>query len=231
MSTDDPDFHRRRDEARKMISGIDRNSGEGPADRKQFFDAVYERAGGDAAVVPWADLAPKPEIAAWLSRNPGEGRSAVDIACGLGDNAEALAAAGYRTTAFDLSDTAVRWARQRFAQSVVDYRVADLLSPPEGWAGGFDLVNECYTIQSVPIAMREQMTRAVAALVRPGGTLLVYTRIRPEGSEAEGPPWPLSPSEAVRLRDHGLALVSEERFELTRQGRAIPHLFAVWRRA
>jgi SAM-dependent methyltransferase len=230
QTPDDPEFRRRREEMRKAVNALDHDGGEGAADRRQFFDAVYEMAGGDAAGVPWADLAPKPQLADWLTRNPGEGRAAIDIACGLGDNAEALAAAGYRTTAFDLAETAIGWARQRFPDSPVDYRVADMLNPPDGWTGGFDLVNECYTIQSVPLAMRETMTRGVAALVKPGGTLLVYARTRPEGSEPEGPPWPLSPAEASRFAELGLTLMSEETFDIMRSDKTIPHVFAVWQR-
>lgn len=230
QTPDDPEFRRRREEMRKAVNALDHDGGEAAADRGKFFDAVYDMAGGDAAGVPWADLAPKPQLADWLRHNPGEGRSAIDIACGLGDNAEALAAAGYETTAFDLAETAIEWARKRFPESPVDYRLADMLNPPEGWAGGFDLVNECYTIQSVPPAMRETMTRGVAALVKPGGTLLVYARMRPEDSVAEGPPWPLTPSESRRFAELGLTLVSEETFDIVRADKSIPHVFAVWRK-
>lgn len=230
QTPDDPEFLRRREEMRKALHARGGEGGGGEADRRSFFETVYEMASGDAAGIPWADLAPKPHIDAWLARNPGEGRTALDIACGLGDHAEALAAAGYRTTAFDLAGTAVAWARRRFPQSSVDYRVADLLNPPEGWIAGFDLVNECYTIQSVPPAVHETMIRSVAALVRPGGILLVYARARPEGSEAEGPPWPLMPSETDRFADLGFGLVSEERSEVARPDKVIPHVFAVWRK-
>lgn len=228
---DDPDFLRRREEMRKVVNALDKEGGEAAGDRHLFFDSVYDMAHGDAAGVPWADLAPKPQLVRWLSHNPGGGRTAIDVACGLGDNAEAIAGAGYRTTAFDLSETAVDWARRRFPGDRVDYRIADLLNPPEGWTGGFDLVHECYTIQAVPLPMREAVTRAIAALMKPGGTLLVYARTRPEGSQAEGPPWPLSPSEANRFGALGLTLESEEKFDVARADRTIPHVFAVWRKA
>jgi len=234
MSNDpDPDrseFERRREETRRKLAAFDRTGAAEPADHKRFFDHVYQEAAGDAAGVPWADLSPKRQIVDWLVRNPGTGLTALDIACGLGDNAEAMAGAGYRTVAFDLSPHAVEWARKRFPDSKVDYRVANLLEPPPDWSGGFDLVNECYTIQSVPVDMRARMTRAVASLVKPGGRLLVYARTRLEGSEADGPPWPLSPSEVDAFRELGLAPVSEERFELARGDRIMPHVFAVWRR-
>lgn len=229
MTSDSSDEFRARREAMKArIEPLDRDAGGTVADRKAFFDQVYAMAGGDEAAVPWADLKPKDKLAGWLAAHPGHGRTAVDIACGLGDNAEALAAAGYATTAFDLSEKAVDWARRRFPDTRVDYRAANLLTPPQDWIGGFDLVHECYTIQSVPPAMHRDFSRAVAALVRPGGRLLVYTRLRPEGSEHEGPPWPLMPSETDVFGEFGLVAESRERFDVVRPDRAIAHEFSVW---
>lgn len=231
MSGADEDFLARREAARRVIDALDAGAiGDAPA-RAGFFNAVYRQADGDPAFIPWADLKPKRQLAEWLGAHPGEGRSAIDVACGLGDNAEALAAAGYRTTAFDLSADAIDWARRRFPQSAVDYRVADLLGLPPQWAGAFDLVNECYTLQSVPPALLDRMARAIAGLVAPAGTLLVYTRIRPEEAEADGPPWPLRPSDAMRFAALGFEMVERETFEIVRGDRRVPIWFCEWRRA
>ena len=190
MSRDEKDenFQARREAARDAVNAIDSNIRRGAPERDAFFDAVYEQAHGDPAFVPWADLAPKPQLVQWLEKHPGEGKRAIDIACGLGDNAEALAGAGYETTAFDLASDAIEWAKRRFPETTVNYRVANLLEPPADWQGGFDLVNECYTLQSVPPEMLDAMIPATANLVAPGGTLLVYTRVRSDGAQADGPP-------------------------------------------
>ena len=231
MSSDSPDDFRSRREAMKArIDPLDRDAGATVSERKAFFDQVYAMAGGDEAAVPWADLKPKDKLLEWLAAHPGDGRTAIDIACGLGDNAEALAAAGYATTAFDLSEKAVEWARRRFPGSAVDYQTANLLSPPPEWIAGFDLVHECYTIQSVPPAMQQAFSQAVAALVRPGGRLLVYTRLRPEGSAHEGPPWPLMPSEIAAFDRLGLIREDELPFEIERHGRTVPHIRVIFRR-
>ena len=55
------------------------------------------------------------------------------VACGLGDDAEALAAAGWRVTAFDISPAAIAWCRERFPASPVDYQVQDLSAVPSSW--------------------------------------------------------------------------------------------------
>lgn len=222
----DEEERRRRAALTARVDAIDRKA----PSRAAFFDAVYRSAGADAGLVPWADQKPKERLAAWLAGNPGAGRAAIDVACGLGDNAEALAEAGWRTTAFDLSERAVAWARERFPGSTVDYRVADLMALPAPWTGAFDLVHECYTIQSVPGEMRAAFIAAIAGLVAPGGTLLVYARTRPGEEPGAGPPWPLSPSETAAFAGHGLTLAREERFTVNRPDRVIPHLFAVWQR-
>lgn len=230
MSGGDDDFMRRREAARGIVNALDRDRVRDAPERAEFFNAVYERAEGDAAFVPWADLEPKPQLLQWLADHPGEGRRAIDIACGLGDNAEALATAGYRTTAFDLAVGAVEWARRRFPRSAVDYRVADLLDPPADWIGAFDLVHECYTLQSVPPQMLDRLAPAIAGLVAPGGTLLVYTRIRPDDTEVDGPPWPLREADAMRFAGLGLELVRRDAFDNRRGERVIPHWFCEWRR-
>jgi len=224
------EFSARREAMKAQINALDKDQVGTVPERKQFFESVYDMADGDEAAVPWADLKPKPQLSAWLAANPGGGARAIDIACGLGDNAEALAAAGYATTAFDLSQKAVDWAKRRFPESKVDYCAANLMEPPSGWTGSFDLVHECYTIQSVPPSMHADFSRAIAALVAPGGRLLVYTRLRAENSAVEGPPWPLMPSESGIFRTLGFVPESRSQFDLERPDRIIPHEFSVWRK-
>ena len=230
MSNDeDPaDFAARREALKKRINPLDRQLLADNPDRTSFFEQVYDMADNDAAAVPWADLAPKDEIADWLTDNAGNGRTALDIACGLGDHAEAMAASGYETAAFDLSEKAIGWAQSRFPDSRVDYRVANLLELPEHWRSGFDLVNECYTIQSVPPPLHPRFCEAIAGLVKSGGVLLVYARTRAEGTDHDGPPWPLMPSEYRAFSQYGLTLVKEHLFDVVRPDRRIPHVFSVW---
>ncbi|MCI5077205.1 class I SAM-dependent methyltransferase [Oricola sp.] len=213
-----------------MTEGACEEEGHSLPERRDFFKDIYRRADGDPGQIPWAELAAKAKLNEWLMRHPGEGRTAIDIACGLGDNAEALAKAGYLTTAFDLSEHAIRWAKKRFPDSLVHYETADLFSLPQAWRGAFDLVNECYTLQSLSPDMLPETAGAVASLLRPGGALLVYARWRADGQEANGPPWPLEESRLHVFADLGLVLEDEERFKLERPGRSIPHSFAVWRK-
>ncbi|WP_248304435.1 class I SAM-dependent methyltransferase [Breoghania sp. L-A4] len=228
---DEPGFSDRRTEALRRLDELTGAKGGDPEDRRSWFEQVYELADDDPAAVPWADLKPKDVLVAWLARNPGAGRRALDVACGLGDNAEALSAAGWATTAFDLADGAIQWARRRFPDTKVDYQVADLFNPPQEWIGAFDLVHECYTLQALHGDLRERGFAAIANLVAPGGTLLVITRSGEDGVGYDGPPWPLTPSELDRFRDLGFALRSHRAYDVHRpDGRVIEHVMAEFRK-
>lgn len=225
----DPRFIARRLVTRGKVAALRvENARHEPSGGNNVRD-IYTEAKRDPAAVPWADLEPKPELVDWLSSNPGSGRRALDIGCGLGDNAEAISAAGYRTTAFDLSQTAVDWARRRFPESEVDYRQADLFDLAEEWRGAFDLVHECHTIQTLNGKAREKAFSAIAGFLAPDGTLLVLASLRSEGAQVPGPPWPLAPSELARFGNEGLVIESETRFAVTWFGRKYPQIFQVWK--
>ncbi|MDJ0930826.1 MAG: class I SAM-dependent methyltransferase [Breoghania sp.] len=179
--------------------------------------------------MPWADLAPKEMLVDWLRKHAGDGRQAVDIACDLGDNAHALTQAGWKITAFDFAEDAIVWAGKRFVDTDIDFRVADLFDLPADWENAFDLVHECYTLQALTGDMREAAFTSVASLVKPGGKLLVITRVRPDGSEAAGPPWPLTPAELSRFADLGLEEEGTLYYYVDRpNSRVIPHARIVY---
>lgn len=224
------EFAARRAAARKRLDAIDpaKNGQLTDPYRRDWFRAVYDTAEGDEAAVPWADKAAHPLLADWLKRNALANVRALDVGCGLGDNAEALSAAGAQTVAFDLSENAIHWARRRFPQSRVDYRAADLFDPPPDWRGAFDLVHECYTLQALPNALLPQAGQALAAFLKPRGRLLVIARSRPNPAAPEGPPWPLARKDIDALAANGLTLESCE--EVSPSGEPA-HWRALYRRA
>ena len=135
--------------------------------------------------------------------------------------------AGYRVTAFDLSPTAIKWAKKRFHDAEIDFRVANLLELPGELAGAFDLVHETYTLQALKGELREKAFAAVASAVKPGGRLLVICRSRGDDEVPEGPPWPLSRAELSRFDALGLKPESFESVDVTKD-RVIPHVVATW---
>lgn len=185
-----------------------------------WFEALYRGASGDAAAIPWADLAPHPAIVRWLdAAGPLAGRRAIVVGCGLGDDAVEVARRGAVTTAFDLSDTAVAWCRRRFPDAPVAWTTADLLATPAAWRRAFDLVVEVFTIQSMPPALRERAIAAVADLLAPGGRLVVVARTRGEDEAAQGPPWPLTPRELEGFTRAGLTRAGVETWQDAAAGR------------
>jgi 2-polyprenyl-3-methyl-5-hydroxy-6-metoxy-1,4-benzoquinol methylase len=211
LNSPDPAFADRRMAARARLDAIDphRKPGGTEADplRRGWFEAVYDLAGDDPAQIPWADLKTHPLLAQWLSHHGGSlaGKNACDVGCGLGDNAEALAAAGARVTAFDLVPRAIKWARRRFPQTNVRYKAADLFALPGDWHGSFDFVHECYTLQALPRGRLPEAARALAKLLAPGGRLLVIARAA-EDETRPGPPWPLTRHCVEALATGGLSL-------------------------
>lgn len=162
-----------------------------------WFERLYANAAEGAAVVPWDRGRPTPLLVEWADAADlaGNGRRAVVVGGALGDNAEYIARRGFATVAFDVSPTAVRLARQRFPDSIVEYRVADLLDPPAEWRDAFDLVVEVATIQSLPYHIRGAAIVQVGQMVAPGGTLIVIAYGTAGDPDPDGPPWPLTREE------------------------------------
>ena len=179
-----------------------------------WFDEVYARAGGDGDAVPWAHMVARPAFAEWLAKQPeGNGKRALVVACGLGDDAEALTAHGYSVTAFDVAPTAIAWSKQRFPETDVNYLVADLFKPPTAWVKAFDFVLEIFTVQALPIDIRSESAAAVAQFVAPGGMLLNVCLGTNEAEDRGGPPWPFTREEANFFTADGL---TEKVFDVVR---------------
>jgi SAM-dependent methyltransferase len=174
-----------------------------------WFEQLYAEAVDGRAEVPW-DV-PRPSVnLVGAELPPGAGRRALVVGCGLGRDSEYIAGLGYATTAFDISETAIRGARERHPGSPVDYRTADLLDPPGEWREAFDLVVESNNVQALPRDLRVTAIASVAGFVAPGGTLLVLAALAAEPSDS-GPPWPLTRDEVAGFADGtGLRAVSVE---------------------
>jgi SAM-dependent methyltransferase len=174
-----------------------------------WFDALYRESAGDAGVIPWGDLVPNRYFRAWAESNElrGDGRTALVVGCGLGDDANFLADLGFKVTAFDISPTAVEWARRLYGDAGIDFRTCDLFKAPVEWAGAFDFVLEIYTIQPLPLAMRSSVVDTIAAFAAPGGRLVVVTRGRGDDEEPTELPWPMSRRDLSRFEASGLTQV------------------------
>ncbi|HMU33718.1 MAG TPA: class I SAM-dependent methyltransferase [Pyrinomonadaceae bacterium] len=175
-------------------------------DTTGWFDALYKEAAGNTERIPWADLEPNPYFKEWAERNDlsGDGRSALVVGCGLGDDANYLNQLGFKVSAFDLSPTAIDWAKKLYGEIDIRFEVMNLFEPYRGWLGAFDFVLEIYTIQPLPMEMREDAIDAVSRFVKDGGELVVVTRGREDDEPVDQVPWPLSRKDLSRFEVNGL---------------------------
>jgi SAM-dependent methyltransferase len=189
-----------------------------------WFDELYRAAERGEAEVPWDRDEPNPRLVAWADENGlrGDGRRAVVVGSGLGEDAEYMARLGFDTTAFDIAPTPIRAMQSKFPDSKVHYVVADLLDPPPEWRQAFDFVLESITVQALPPEYHAGATARVSELVAPGGTLLVLSAASEEGDEPDGPPWPLTRTEVEAFGQGGLDSVRIEAIQDTTD-ESFPH--------
>jgi len=175
-------------------------------DNVGWFDAFYKEAGGDNEQIPWADLEPNKFLTLWADAVglKGNGRKALVVGCGLGDDAKYLYDLGFNVTGFDISPTAIEWAKRIHAETDIRFEVADLLQPFREWLGAFDFVLEVYTIQPLPLEIRNSVIDSIAGFVGNEGELVVVTRGREDDEEPVELPWPLSRKDLSRFETHGL---------------------------
>jgi len=106
---------------------------------------------------------------------PLAGKAALDVGCGGGILAEAMASRGARVKGIDLSEKALKVAQFHLLESrlAVDYELcpAETLAARE--PGRFDLVTCMEMLEHVPDP--ESTVRACAALARPGAQLFFST--------------------------------------------------------
>jgi SAM-dependent methyltransferase len=178
----------------------------------RWYDELWSAAGRGEVSMPWDRTEPYDLLAAHVAGQDGAGRRAVVVGAGYGADAEHLARQGWETTAFDISPAAVAAAQQRYPDSQVDYRVADLLDLPADLVGSFHLVVEIFTIQALHGSLRAQAVAGVRRLVAPGGTLFVVQIVREDAEEvAAEPPWLLDRAEMAALEGDGLVIESLDR--------------------
>jgi len=194
--------------------------GEPVPDPAIWFEQMYGAAEQGELVIPWDRGAPAPLLVQWLEQHPGidgAGQRALVIGCGQGDDAAFIASRGFRTVAFDVSESAIRAAKHRYPDAPVQWEVADVLRPPAAWSGAFDFVFESRNAQAMPEPPRSMAIRNIGLLVAPGGTLLVIAAARDDDEPDDaGPPWPLPRAtiEGFATEENGLGLVEMVRDDL-----------------
>lgn len=171
-----------------------------------WFDAVYRETEDDSEQIPWVDFEPNRFLIEWneTANLQGNNRSALVVGCGLGDEALFLNELNFEVTAFDVSEKAIEIAKKVHKEKDINFITADLFDPPKDWQKAFDLVLEVYTIQALPLSLREKAIAQIASFVAQDGELIVVQRFRENDEEPEGLPWALSPDDLSNFEKNGL---------------------------
>jgi SAM-dependent methyltransferase len=178
-----------------------------PAD---WFEPLYAQSGSDGTGIPWANMSAHPSFSEWLKGADleGSGKSALVVGCGMGDDAIELESRGFQVTAFDVSETAIRYCNGRFPESNVSFIQADLLKEQPDWDRKFDFVLEIFTVQALPPKYEDELVHNISGFVAPGGHLLVIAEVSGEQRSFEkGPPWLLTPRHVDKFMSCGLDVV------------------------
>jgi SAM-dependent methyltransferase len=170
-----------------------------------WFDALYKEAAGNNEKIPWADLEPNRFFVRFAEQTnlQGNNRRALVVGCGLGDDARFLHDLGFKVTAFDISRTAIEWARRLHQDTDIKFVVADLFDTPKEWFQAFEFVLEVYTIQPLPLEMRSRVIDAIANFVELRGRLVIVTRGRADDEIPPEMPWALSRKDLSRFEENG----------------------------
>ena len=119
--------------------------------------------------------------------NARAGERALDLACGTGDIAFAVAESGARTTGLDITHRMLQLGRLRAdtsaGQAAVRFITGDMASLPFRSAT-FDLVTTGYGLRNVPDL--DAAIDEIARVLKPGGRLLSLDFNRPESPVVRG---------------------------------------------
>jgi 2-polyprenyl-6-hydroxyphenyl methylase/3-demethylubiquinone-9 3-methyltransferase len=139
------------------------------------FDALASRF-WDPKGEWWPLHALNPTRLAYVARSqPLAGARVLDVGCGGGLLAEALARAGAHTTGIDLSPALLKTAELHALESGLDITYLQTSAEEHALthAGSYDVVTCMEMLEHVPDPA--SVIQALATLVRPGGTVVVST--------------------------------------------------------
>jgi 2-polyprenyl-3-methyl-5-hydroxy-6-metoxy-1,4-benzoquinol methylase len=170
-----------------------------------WFEALYQEAEGNNEKIPWADLEPNKFLVKFAEKTnlQGNGRTALVVGCGLGDDARFLHDLDFDVTAFDISRTAIEWAKKLHQDTNIKFFTADLFDTPKEWYQAFDFVLEIYTIQPLPLEMRSEVINQISNFVKFKGKIVVVTRGREDDEIPVELPWALSRKDLSQFEKNG----------------------------
>src|SRR5512134_866438 len=148
-----------------------------PAELEKFSKLAHRWWDPEGEFRPLHDI--DPLRLDWIAQHaPLEGSKVLDVGCGGGILAEAMARRGAQVTGIDLSDKALRVAQLHLHESkvAVHYEKSSVEDYAAAHAREFDVVTCMELLEHVPEPAA--MVTACARLVRPGGQVFFSTMNR-----------------------------------------------------
>lgn len=146
-----------------------------PAELAKFSDLAHRWWDMDGEFRPLHQI--NPLRLEWInSLCPVKGQQVLDVGCGGGILADAMARSGARVTGIDLATKALRVAQLHALEAQtpnVQYREVSVEALAEQQPGSFDAVTCMEMLEHVPDPA--SVVRACAALVKPGGWVFFST--------------------------------------------------------
>jgi 2-polyprenyl-6-hydroxyphenyl methylase/3-demethylubiquinone-9 3-methyltransferase len=145
-----------------------------PAELQKFSDLAHRWWDPAGEFKPLHDI--NPLRLEWIDRQAGlSGKRVLDVGCGGGILAEAMARRGASVTGIDMADKPLQVAQLHLQESglSIRYEKIEVENLKKREAGTFDIVTCMELLEHVPDPAG--MVRACAGLVRPGGKLFFST--------------------------------------------------------
>ncbi|GLZ05598.1 transferase [Actinomadura sp. NBRC 104412] len=139
-----------------------------PQPPEMDFEAVYRSPN-----IPWDIGEPQPALAELISSGWCAG-AVLDIGCGTGEAALALAARGHPATGVDVAPGAIELARRKAAARGLeaDFQVGDA-TRLDGYDGRFDTVLDSGLLHCLPPEAQPRYLGVLRRVCRPGGRVAV----------------------------------------------------------
>lgn len=194
------------------------------------WQARYEET--PAEKLPWFHPELDPDFAAALEHLNIQSGTALDIGCGPGTQAIALARQGFDVTAVDVAGAAIEGARRRAAEAGVsiDFIAGDIMFMDID--NRFDLILDRGVLHCFDDAdARRRYIARIFAWLKPGGILLLKCFSHEETRE-EGPPCRFSPDDIRAMFGEGFSTteISPTNFTTPDGDEPPKALFAILRR-
>ncbi|MGZ9584319.1 class I SAM-dependent methyltransferase [Paenibacillus marinisediminis] len=142
------------------------------------YEERYKRVHSEG--LSWFKDQPTPELLEWVECNNIDVNDEIcDVGCGEGRDALHLAQKGYKITALDVSQTAIKKCTQLASQRGIDanFVLADILSADKTFGRKFNWI---YSIATLHLLVededRKQFLDAVYNMLRPEGKLLLINK-------------------------------------------------------